>query len=195
MEINMFADLLNEELPYGLDKSVHPAYRPSSVSSAASSVPFESLVKRNLRQGFVVNGGNLPDSVDWRTKGVTTPVKNQGGCGSCWAFSSTAALESHIAIQTGKLFSLSPQTMVSCIPNPKSCGGNGGCTGSTAEIAFSWVAEHGMIDEWRFGYQSFRGEKINCTFFPSTDREKTNNNPSRIIDGAGMRRNDIVGTN
>ena len=52
---------------------------------------------------------NLPESVDWRSKPVISPVKDQGACGSCWAFASTAVMESHIALSTDLLFDLSPQ--------------------------------------------------------------------------------------
>lgn len=109
----------------------------------------------------------IPNAVDWRSKGrIVTPVKNQGGCGSCWAFAATAALESHIAIQTGKSMILSVQELVSCVPNPHNCGGGGGCAGSTAELAYDYVSQNGMVDEWQFSYQSFSGKKVNCTLSP-----------------------------
>mmetsp|Transcript_1780 Transcript_1780/g.3981 ORF Transcript_1780/g.3981 Transcript_1780/m.3981 type:complete len:352 (+) Transcript_1780:58-1113(+) len=85
-----------------------------------------------------------PASVDWRTKGVLTPVKNQGQCGSCWAFASTETVESAFAIATGKLVELAPQTYVSCMKNPSKCGGTGGCEGAIAELAFNYTAEHGL---------------------------------------------------
>lgn len=68
-------------------------------------------------------------SVDWRTKNVVTKVKDQGGCGGCWSFSAAETLESHIAINTGKLFTFSEQEILACTPNPNQCGGTGGCNG------------------------------------------------------------------
>jgi hypothetical protein len=53
---------------------------------------------------------DAPAFVDWRVKGVVSPVKDQGACGSCWAFASTETIESHHAIRSGKLLVLSPQT-------------------------------------------------------------------------------------
>merc|ERR1719265_2703154 len=63
-----------------------------------------------------------PTDVDWRAQGKTTPVKDQGQCGSCWAFSATAATESRYAIENGLAGAdipiLAPQTYVDCVVNP-----------------------------------------------------------------------------
>src|SRR5690606_24705801 len=82
----------------------------------------------------------LPQSVDWRTKGVVTAVKDQGHCGSCWAFAAAAVIESHVAVNSGLLFDLSVQQLAMCTPNPNKCGGTGGCHGATAEIAMDFLA-------------------------------------------------------
>ncbi|MCP3684046.1 MAG: C1 family peptidase [bacterium] len=85
----------------------------------------------------------LATSIDWREKGVVSDVRNQGGCGSCWAFSSVAVLESHVAIRTGKLIAMSEQQLVDCTPDPKHCGGTGGCEGATQELGFDYVHKIG----------------------------------------------------
>merc|ERR1719384_1442243 len=98
----------------------------------------------------------LPESLDWRDHrpAVVTPVKTQGGCGSCWAFSAVESIESHIALQTGKLLSLSPQQLTSCTPNPQKCGGSGGCSGATAQLAFNYTAQAGLSEIWDYPYES-----------------------------------------
>jgi len=96
---------------------------------------------------------NLPDELDWREKGILNEPKDQGSCGSCWAFSAIAVLESHIALQTGKLFQLSEQQIVSCTPNPDQCGGTGGCSGSTEWLGFDYVKSGAGItteDNWPY---------------------------------------------
>jgi cathepsin L len=95
--------------------------------------------------------------------GVVTAVKDQGHCGSCWAFASTATMESHVAIATGLLFDLSPQQVAMCSPNPESCGGTGGCEGATAEVAFDYVANSaGLFQEFQYPYASYYGVDYTC---------------------------------
>lgn len=106
----------------------------------------------------------IPDSFDWREKGeYVTPAKNQGHCGSCWAFAATAVIESHAAIRTGILAELGPQMMVSCAPNPRACGGTGGCEGATAQIGFGFVMNNALTYEETVSYSSFWGSSGECT--------------------------------
>jgi len=89
---------------------------------------------------------------------VVTKAKDQGGCGSCWAFSATEALESAAAIASnGKAPVLSPQQLVSCSPNPKHCGGTGGCDGSTQELAFQYTEGTGLSLESSYRYEGVTG--------------------------------------
>eukprot|EP00286_Rhodomonas_abbreviata_P001498 CAMPEP_0181289130 /NCGR_PEP_ID=MMETSP1101-20121128/718_1 /TAXON_ID=46948 /ORGANISM="Rhodomonas abbreviata, Strain Caron Lab Isolate" /LENGTH=372 /DNA_ID=CAMNT_0023393331 /DNA_START=106 /DNA_END=1224 /DNA_ORIENTATION=+ len=105
----------------------------------------------------------LPRHVDWRSQGVVSAVKDQGHCGSCWAFASTAVIESHVALASGLLFDLSTEQMAMCAPNPDSCGGTGGCEGSTAELAFEYVTgSKGLLSEFQYSYTSYYGEDESC---------------------------------
>jgi len=103
-----------------------------------------------------------PAEVDWRKKNVTTPVKNQGGCGSCWAFAATETVESHYAITSGNLLVLAPQAFVNCVQNPKKCGGSGGCGGATEELAFNMTENLGLPLETDLPYQ---GRDAQCSPF------------------------------
>jgi len=182
--VNYYADHRPGELPTGYDKSMSLSRRQQQEKRTAGMATSTERRGRVLSNGEMTNEVGpvsprlpitldpvdaLPSEVDWRRGGVTTSVKMQGHCGSCWAFASTAVLETHIALRTGTLFQLSPQELVSCAPNPLWCGGRGGCTGATAEIAFEHVRERGMVQEWNFGYQSYHGERVDCSLVAKKD--------------------------
>ncbi len=86
----------------------------------------------------------VPASVDWRTKGAVSKVKNQLSCGSCWSFSSTGSLEGAYAIKYGNLVSFSEQQLVDC-DNIKNGGGNLGCNGGNMEPTLQWIGKNGGI--------------------------------------------------
>ena len=84
----------------------------------------------------------LPDSIDWRTQGYVTPMKDQGSCGSCWAFSATGSLEGQYFKTNGRLLSFSEQNLVDCtyVSTRDSCQ-----TGGWMDEAFDSVIIKGGI--------------------------------------------------
>jgi len=156
---------------------------------------FRAYIKGTNRQRLFDGEATTPDleyrsvpaSVDWRDQaGVVTPVKNQGGCGSCWAFSTAETLESHLAIATGSATPiLSPQQIVSCAPNPDHCGGSGGCDGSTQPLGFAYTKTAGITTEADYPYAGTTGtcqtSKIHPVAYNDGYAELETNNYTQLV--------------
>jgi C1A family cysteine protease len=106
------------------------------------------------------NVTDVANDIDWVSKGAVTKVKNQGQCGSCWAFSATAAIESYAKL-SGKygLEVLSAQQINSCDKR------DGGCNGGNTETAYQYVKGAGGIEsEEDYPYTSGGGSTGSCKF-------------------------------
>lgn len=109
----------------------------------------------------------LPKSIDWVEKGAVTEVKNQGMCGSCWAFSAVGAMEGALAIATGKLIDLSEEQVLDCDKKDSGCGGG------EMETAFEWIESNGGVctaDDYQYTgiLPPFKTCKTTCTNVPGT---------------------------
>jgi C1A family cysteine protease len=141
MGVNQFTDLTPEEFKAqfvgGLKQDVG-SYGCKTYSSSASGAP---------------------SSMDWRSKGAVTSVKNQGQCGSCWTFSSTGAIEGAWAISKGALINLSEQELVDCAGLKY---GSNGCNGGQMEGAFKFVIENGQCELSSYPYTAVDGTCQKC---------------------------------
>ncbi|KAJ4961028.1 hypothetical protein NE237_020938 [Protea cynaroides] len=130
LKLNKFADLTNHEFRnlYASSKVKHHSMMRGPASESTGSFMYE-------------NFDRAPPSIDWREKGAVTPIKNQGQCGSCWAFSTVVAVEGINQIKTSKLISLSEQQLVDCDRGD----GNQGCDGGLMDYAFEYIKKVGGI--------------------------------------------------
>ncbi|RDX84120.1 hypothetical protein CR513_34880 [Mucuna pruriens] len=140
LKLNRFADMTNLEF-----RSIY----------AGSKINHHRMFRGTPRENatFIYhNVDKVPSSVDWRKKGAVTSVKDQGQCGSCWAFSTVVAVEGINQIKTHKLVSLSEQELVDCDTIE-----NEGCNGGLMEAAFEFIKQHGITTASNYPYKAKDG--------------------------------------
>ncbi|EFA01283.1 uncharacterized protein LOC658343 [Tribolium castaneum] len=122
MGVNKFSDFTDEEL--------------SNLTGLQVPLEFEQPLNETEDPLLPSLGRGISASLDWRQRGGVTPVKNQGQCGSCWAFATIGAIESHYKIRHKRAISLSEQQLVDCV------GRGGGCGGGWIPTAYSYIARN-----------------------------------------------------
>ena len=101
-------------------------------------------------------------AIDWRTKGMVTPVKDQGQCGSCWAFSATESVESAYMIAGNAEVIMAPQELVDC---SKGLFSNHGCNGGWYYYAWKWLESNKTMTEADYPYTSgTTGKETTCAY-------------------------------
>eukprot|EP00922_Rhytidocystis_sp_ex-Travisia-forbesii_P024530 GHVS01036022.1.p1 GENE.GHVS01036022.1~~GHVS01036022.1.p1 ORF type:complete len:565 (+),score=112.51 GHVS01036022.1:244-1695(+) len=149
VRMNKFGDMTFDEF-----KKNYFGYRPNPIKSSTNGYKSLGLDLELL----VLSDSDVPKSVDWRKKGCVSEVKDQKQCGSCWAFSTTGALEgAYCAQENGKLLDLSEQQLVDC-GKPE---GNMGCDGGEMDDGFQYVIDNkGICSEKDYPYKAAVGKCI-----------------------------------
>jgi len=122
--LTKFTDLTQDEFT-----TLYLGYKPRNLTNPVS-----------VKEPQISSSSTIPKKFDWRTKGAITPVKNQGWCGSCWAFSATEQIESMWFLATNTLPILSPQQLVDCDDN------DDGCFGGNTITAYEYIMSQGGLD-------------------------------------------------
>jgi len=135
--------------------------------TAAERKSRNGYIPRTIPSDAPVRNGDpatAPDSVDWRQKGAVNGIKNQGQCGSCWAFSAICALEGQTAIHGGSLPDASEQQIVSCDPSSQ------GCNGGWPDKVYNYVGGQGSNGVDTQSSYPYTASDSAC------DRQKTSDN-------------------
>ena len=167
MRFQIFSYNLHNIITHNLDNKRNFTMGINQFSDLTSN-EFEGLYLGglNIESGsygcklFSSDASDAPVSIDWRNKNAVTSVKDQGQCGSCWAFSSTGAVEGAWAISKNQLLDLSEEQLVECATGLSY--GSRGCNGGQMEGAFKYVIEHGQCSLSSYPYNSGNGNSSSC---------------------------------
>jgi cathepsin L len=171
LALNRFADVTNKEF---------------RATRAGFKKPQQKLLAAKAEEPKqLLTCANVDNEINWKERGHVTPVRNQGQCGSCWAFSTTAAMESHYHIHgRGDLEWISPQQLIDCTGDL----GEMGCNGGNFDAAFQYGSMHMIQKDVDYPYKAEKGAQ--CLHDASKDatgvhitswRDIQKNSPSQIL--------------
>ena len=174
LRFNIFKDNLrkieehnnvNDDWKMGLNKFADLTPDEFKIQYTGIEKPRNNIKRTNFDSLEIPRIEDLSNEVDWIGKGAVTSVKDQGQCGSCWAFSTTGSVEGAYFLNSGKLVSFSEQQLVDCSDSY----GNQGCNGGLMDSAFNYVKDHGICTEKEYGYNARDGTCKNCTVITKID--------------------------
>ena len=152
-KVNKFTDMTDSEYRSML------GYRPGRAKFYGSKGS-KSIMRFGGKSSFLEMDA-IAEARDWRQLTSGGFLRVQGACGSCWAVAATGALEMHAEIVSKtNATKLSFSQLLDCTPNPAHCGGDGGCSGATAELAFEFAQKHGIASEANYADSDSDGKCV-----------------------------------
>lgn len=140
--INHLSDWTEAELQTLFGYAGHPVSQ--TAETGAYSYMADSVQEH-------VGSAVVSESVVWNNPALAQ-IENQGHCGSCWAEATAKMAEANYFIATNESRSFSVQELVDCVPNPQTCGGQGGCRGATVELAMHYMSQKGCATKQQKPY-------------------------------------------
>ncbi|KRX01314.1 hypothetical protein PPERSA_11761 [Pseudocohnilembus persalinus] len=161
LEINQFADLSQQEFQSKFLNYLDQSENYELIDREELDILTSEYVEQDTENNTILltqTADYPPIQVDWTQKGKVTKIKNQGNCGSCWAFATAGAYESAYAIQNGFLNNLSEQKILDCQLNY-------GCNGGFIEFGMRYSEQYGLGYESVYPYVSGQtGKSQQCTY-------------------------------
>jgi len=143
-EVGMFADRTDPE------RAMFRGWRRTPETATHGGV-----IRSSFSSGSsLLETSAMPTTADWRFLETSNMIIDQSACGSCWAATTASVIEAHYEIHHGKARKFSVQEILACTPNPKECGGQGGCQGATVELGVDWVLKNGVNDDETVPYEA-----------------------------------------
>ena len=142
----------NESLKFGINQFTDLTQQQFEIAAGLGWIPIEKDLSSLPSLGEHTHQGEaLASSLDWQKSGAVTAVKNQGGCASCWAFSTTGCLEGAWQLATGSLISMSEQQFMDC-------SSDNGCGGGSMGAAINYARSTTVATESSYSYKGTNGK-------------------------------------